>query len=463
MQYTILLDFGSTYTKMCVFDLKNGEVVLTARHPSTVKTDASIGLLANLEKAKKVIGEEGVRQAGITASSSAAGGLRMVVVGLTPRYSLLAGTNVALGAGARVLKAYSFLLTEENLDEIEAINPEILLLCGGVEDGNVEWLFENARKLAGRSSLRFPVVYAGNQKIAREVRAEFLHNGKECYVVENVFPQLDVLNSRPAGEVIRNIFMKRITGMKGLSKVKSIIGDIVMPTPAAVLAGGTLIAEGLAGKKGFGKSMIFDIGGATTDVYSFIENSVGDSKMVGSPEPEYKRTVEGDLGLRSSALSLLNTAGVQKMASLLHMSENEIVRACEYRTEHEDFVPDSDREKNIDFELAKMAVFYSARRHGGHIENAYAKGAREIQVGKNLTKVHRIIGTGGPVINSIHPRKVLEQALRGGREKEILLPSEAEFYLDRKYLLYAVGLSSFIDPSGALEIADKNIEKIEGV
>ena len=460
MQHTILLDFGSTYTKMCVFDLNNAEVVLTARHPSTVRTDAGIGLMANLDSAAEVIGRANVRKAQIVASSSAAGGLRMVVVGLTPRYSLLAGTNVALGAGARVIKSYSFRLNDADLLEIETIDPEILLLCGGVEDGNAEWLYENAEKLANGRNFRFPVVYAGNRTVAREIRTLFLQNKKECYVVENVFPQLDVLHAGPAGEVIRNLFMKRITGMKGLNQVKAMIGEIIMPTPAAVLAGGTLVAEGADGAEGFGKSLVFDIGGATTDVYSFLKNTAGDAKQVGSPEPEYKRTVEGDLGLRSSALSLLETADVKKLAAQLGADEKRILEECRYRTEHEDFVAADDWGRQFDYELAKLAVFFSARRHGGHIENAYAKGAKEIQVGKNLTKVDTVIGTGGPIINGIDPKGVMQQALRCEDEKEILLPQKVRFYLDKKYLLYAVGLCASIDPAGAFEIARRNIEEI---
>jgi uncharacterized protein (TIGR01319 family) len=460
MQHTILVDFGSTYTKMCVFDLENGELVLTSRYPSTVKIDATIGLLANIEKAKEKIGEKGVKSANIVASSSAAGGLRMVVVGLTPRYSLLAGINVALGAGARVIKTYSFLLSEEDIKEIEEINPEILLLCGGVEGGNVEWTMHNAMLLSSRLKPYIPVIYAGNRSIAKDVRALFIQKGKECYVVNNVFPKLNQLNAAPASEVIRNIFMKRITGMKGLNKVKTIIDDIIMPTPAAVLAGGALISKGLPGMNGFGDSLIFDVGGATTDVYSFGKYKENNIKTVGSPEPDNKRTVEGDLGLRSSAISLTKSLDLEKLTSVLNINDDYARKRCLYRTLHEDYVPENDFEKKLDFELAKKAVFISARRHCGHIVNAYAKGAREIQEGKNLLGIRTLIGTGGPIINSINPKEVMCNALKNSREKDVLLPEKCDFYLDKEYLLYAVGLASTIDSKGALNIAIQNIIKI---
>ncbi|MBP1736300.1 MAG: hypothetical protein H6Q60_181 [Oscillospiraceae bacterium] len=460
MQYTILVDFGSTYTKLCVFDLENGELVLTTRHASTVKTDAGIGLLANLEMAAGKIGAGGVKNARFVASSSAAGGLRMVVVGLTPKYSLLAGTNVALGAGARVIKSFSFLLTEADVREIEAIQPEILLLCGGVEDGNTDWLFHNAALLAGSPRLQTSVIYAGNHCVSKEVRALFLQNGKECHTVENIFPALGRLNAGPAGEAIHHIFMKRITGMKGLSKVKELVGEIVMPTPAAVLAGGRLLTEGTKQCSGLGESLIFDVGGATTDVYSYCKTLESDAKLAGAPEPDHKRTVEGDLGLCSSALSLLDAAGADKISAQCHAPQAQVQSQCRYRTEHEDYIAETEAERQLDFALARQAVFIGARRHAGHITNAYAKGARRVQEGKDLTGIKNLIGTGGPIINSVNPREVMVCALKRRDERELLLPEACQCYLDRQYLLYAVGLASSLHPEGALHIALNHITRL---
>ncbi|MFP3153955.1 glutamate mutase L [Lachnospiraceae bacterium ZAX-1] len=466
MPYTILVDFGSTFTKTVVLDLENGEKVMTSHYPSTVNTDASIALNANLLEVKKYIGEKGVAQAQIRASSSAAGGLRMIVSGLTPHYSLTAGKNVALGAGARVIKTYSYLLSDDDICQIEKINPEILLLCGGIEGGNGDWVFENAVKLAKSNTLLNPIVYAGNQKIAKEVRAILLRSQKECYVVENVFPSLKEFNAAPAGAVIRNLFMKRIVGMKGLSNVKDMVGDVLMPTPAAVLEGGCLLAEGNLTEPGFGECMVFDVGGATTDVYSFIKNQAGNLKMTGAPEPDHKRTVEGDLGLRSSACSLLDAVNVRQFA--LSLSENSsrpieetwILNRCGYRKSHEDYIAENEIERKLDDILAQYAVKISARRHGGRILNAYTKGAGEIQEGKNLNGIRSIIGTGGPIIYNENPCSILLQALRTEREKEMLLPTDARFYLDSSYLLYAIGLAAPLNPSGALYIAKENIEEI---
>ncbi len=460
MAYTFCADFGSTFTKLCVLDLDNGELVMTTKHPTTVGVDASIALLAGFEDAKKYVGEKGVKEARIVTSSSAAGGLRMVVVGLTRRFSLLAGKNVALGAGARIVKTYANYLTEKDIAEIETINPEILLLCGGVEGGNADRILYNARMLkAARISSH--VVYAGNHDIASFVRQELVTNSIQCYVTENVFPAYGQLNAVPTGEVIRHLFMERIVGAKGLASAFHIIGSVLMPTPAAVLAGGKLLSQGTDTEDGLGDLMAFDVGGATTDVYSYIEVASSGAKHVGAPEPFAKRTVEGDLGVRSSCLSLAEAMGESLSGAVLDMSEEELQAACEKRAEEGTFVPDSEGQRKVDLALAEGAVEISARRHCGRFTNAYAKNIAKIVEGKDLRGIGSIVGTGGPVIHSKDPKEVLGKAVRGESEAELLLPETADFYLDKSYILYAIGLSADINPAGALHIAKENIVKID--
>ena len=204
--------------------------------------------------------------------------------------------------------------------------------------------------------------------------------------------------------------------------------------------------------------MLFDVGGATTDVYSFTRNRAGEHKVIGAPEPEHKRTVEGDLGLRSSAVSLLGAADMEEIPPELPWDI--LKKKCLFRTEHSDYIPENRQEKSVDGFLAKQAVYTGARRHSGRILNYYSKDEREIREGKDLTNVIRIVGTGGPVINNEDPKTVMEYALRRKNEPEKLLPLQAEFYLDSAYLLFAVGLACGEDPGGALEIARKNIIRI---
>ncbi len=459
MAYTFCADFGSTFTKLCVFDLENGELVMTTKHPTTVGTDASIALLQNFEDAKRFVGEKGVKTARILSSSSAAGGLRMVVIGLTRRFSLLAGKNVALGAGARIIKTYENKLCEEDVREIEAINPEIILLCGGIEGGNTERLLHNTAMLK-TAEISSYVVYAGNRDAASYIRQELMRSSISCYLSENVFPEYGKLNSGPAGEVIRDLFMKRIAGAKGLQAAFPIIGEVLMPTPAAVLSAGELLAEGTEREAGLSGLMIFDVGGATTDVYSYADASSESGKHVGAPEPYAKRTVEGDLGVRSSCLSLMESVDGKAAAAELDMTEEELTNSCRLRAECGTFVPDSGKQARLDGFLAKKAVELGARRHCGRITNAYAKNVCEEIEGKDLTKVSHILGTGGPVIHSPRPAEILQQAVRRKNEKTLLLPEEAEFYADKSYILYAVGLCREVNPDSALHILKESIIQV---
>ena len=119
MKYATLIDFGSTYTKVTCVDLPERRVVMTDKFPSTVHTDARIGLHQCFDAVEKVIGKEALQESLKLSSSSAAGGLRMAVVGLTPRLSITAGRNAAFGAGAKIMANFSGWMTDEDVAALE--------------------------------------------------------------------------------------------------------------------------------------------------------------------------------------------------------------------------------------------------------------------------------------------------------------------------------------------------------
>lgn len=462
MRYSILIDFGSTFTKSTVVDMAAGNVSYTFRTPSTVGIDASIGLRNCLDAISRVIGPAAVLEAEKLASSSAAGGLRMVVIGLTESLSLTAGRNAAWGAGAKVLKTFSGRLTERETDEIASIRPEIIFLCGGYEQGNNDWVWQNAEKLARHPSITMPVVYAGNSQIAGAVRILFYRFDKTCIVAKNIIPAIGELSIESSVEAVRDIFMKRITHMKGFDTVKKYIGNIVMPTPAAVLQGVKLLAEGTDTRPGWEQLMLIDMGGATTDVHSYTaQDSLEGVHIVGAREPKAKRTVEGDIGARESCNSLLEAVDMNRIRKLSGLNPDDI-RACrDERLAHHAFVARTEKEIRFENAMAMEAVRICTRRHAGRIYAGFAVGAQEIQKGKNLRNVRTIIGTGGPIIDSPDPKRVLSQALRTPEEKDILLPDKAEFYLDTSYIFYAAGLLAKRNPELAFQILSGSLIKLD--
>ena len=120
-------------------------------------------------------------------------------------------------------------------------------------------------------------------------------------------PDVNVLNVEPARTMIRKVFIERIIAAKGLKRAEEFVEGILMPTPTAVLKAARLLAPGTPREKGLGDLVVVDIGGATTDVHSVGLGSPGQAGVVrkGLPEPYAKRTVEGDLGIRYNAESIL--------------------------------------------------------------------------------------------------------------------------------------------------------------
>lgn len=460
-RYVILIDFGSTYTKVAVADLAERKLVKTGHFPSTVSSDARIGLEKCFDAAREVIGANEFDKALKLASSSAAGGLRMGVVGLSPTLSVQAGRNAAFGAGAKILKTCTGLLREEDLQEFYQLPLEILLFTGGYENGNLSALIHNAEMLS-KSSIQMPIIYAGNSQAAPEIRRLFTLHRKEFYVAPNIIPQVGMIDKEQVEKIIRDIFLQRIVNMKGLDKVSQILDQMVMPTPAAVLSAGELLAKGTAGQRGLGDLMIIDVGGATTDIHSYAQQFPYEgAKLVGAAEPYSKRTVEGDLGMRESANSLSAEIGIENISRETGVSKEEINKIIGRWTRNNRALAQSNPERKVDQALARGAVYISARRHAGRIEHISSAGLKTVQHGKNLSGIKAVIGTGGPIIYSDDPQDILCRALRTkSKEPDILLPEDAGFYLDQDYVFFACGLLREVDEEAALGLMKNSLKDL---
>lgn len=460
-RYVVLTDFGSTYTKVVVVDLEERRIVMTNRFPSTVSYDARIGLQQCFDAARAVIGEECFQQSLKLSSSSAAGGLRMGVVGLSETLSAQAGKSAAFGAGAKILCTCSGRLKTEDITQLERLPLEILLFCGGYENSGTKALLHNAKMLA-ESSLHVPIIYAGNSAAATNVRRLLAQGKKECYIARNIIPNVGQIDKTQVEEIIREVFLHRIINMKGLDKVTGLLDRMVMPTPAAVLSGGELLSRGTHSQPGLGDLMIVDVGGATTDIHSYAEQMPYDgAKLVGVPEPYVKRTVEGDLGMRESSNSLCEEIGIHRMMAETALPQEKIQEVISHWiTQNRDLACDESQE-SVDKALTEGAVRISARRHAGRIQHISSAGVKSIQHGKNLTSVRTIIGTGGPLVFSKNGGTALRQILRDrNQEPDILLPEDAHFYLDADYVFFAGGLLREVDEDAALSIMKNSLKLI---
>ncbi len=455
----LFIDFGSTFTKLVLIDFDSERVIGRTQSPSTVDTDITVGLNSVLDEISKQQGKN-IQYRHKLACSSAAGGLKMVTIGLVPELTAEAAKRAALGAGSKVVGVYSYQLTKRELYELEAMAPDIVLLAGGTDGGDKETILHNAAILS-KSGLSVPFIVAGNKTASDEIQTILDSGSKDYIIADNVMPEIGVLNVDEVRSIIREVFISRIIDAKGLKNAEQFIDGILMPTPTAVLTAAKLISEGTTDEEGLGELVMVDIGGATTDIHSVAKGDAIKPGVVykGLPEPFVKRTVEGDLGLRYNAASILQAAGKERIeAQLAGLDLDKMVGQFPLFPEK---LPESESEENLDTEMAKNAARLAMERHAGTIETTYGpEGPIFVQYGKDLRGTKTVIGTGGPLIFNRVPEGILQETVYSEANPFSLKPQSPDFYLDEKYLLYAIGLMSEVDPDKALRVAKKYLRRL---
>ena len=457
----LLIDFGSTYTKLRAIDLERRRILGSGQGPSTVTTDIMIGMKASLDDLERRLG--GLpRFKYRLASSSAAGGLRMVTVGLVRELTAEAARRAALGAGAKLVGAFAYRLTASDVERIVSLAPDILLLAGGTDGGNRDVILHNAEVL-GRSALACTVVLAGNRNAADDAQAALA--GREVLVTENVMPEFNVLHIEPARAAIRQVFIDRIVHAKGIDRAHAELDRVLMPTPAAVLEGARMLADGCDGIAGLGALLVVDPGGATTDVHSVASGEPSAPGVIarGLPEPRVARTVEGDLGMRHNAANIVELVGVDAIAAEAGLDAARVEAMVTGMAGDFDRLPRNADEVALDRVLVCAAVRHAVIRHCGTVDTVYTvTGPVAVQHGKDLSAVNAVIGTGGALVHSPDPASVLAMALADPAVPRSLRPKAPQLLLDRHYLLYACGLLGTVEPQAALELALANLDAIEG-
>ncbi len=428
----LVAEIGSTTTVVSAFDGLSGWPATRPRlvgqgvAATTVEAgDVGVGLAAARAALEEQTGPLDPR---ITlATSSAAGGLRMTVHGLTERMTARAAHEAALGAGAVVKLVTAGLLTERDLERIEAARPAIVFLAGGVEGGDTETVLANARALTGLSQ-RPAVIYGGNSAVADEARAVLQAAGFRVYVTPNVYPAVDELAVEPARRIIHDAFEAHITHAPGMERIAEFVQGRILPTPGAVL----LAAEALAERAG--DLVVVDVGGATTDVHSVTGGSPELASLSTEPEPRAKRTVEGDLGTfrsaETTAMLLPKAERPDPLPPALPKTPSQVAAAAV---------------------LARVATATALARHAGRFAHLYTPRGRQTVVrGRDLTACRLVIGTGGGLVRLPGGEEALRAALARPNDERLLPPADAEVALDRSYLLACSGALLAAFESGAV-------------
>lgn len=433
--FAVCADVGSTYTKVAVVDLAGGVLAATAARPTTVDGDVLVGLDAAVADAVGRVGlSSGARRPEWYVCSSAGGGLRLAVVGHEELVSARAGRRVGLSAGARVVHVAAGRLDAAAARALRAAGPDVVLLVGGTDGGDVEVVTHNAARLA-RARWRRPVVVAGNAEARAEVLGVLSAAGVPATGVANVLPRLGVLAAGPARAAIREVFLRQVIGGKGLSRGRRFASLVRAPTPDAVLAAVRLLSE-----SGVGDVLVVDVGGATTDVYSAVAaDAAGPRPVVARLWRE--RTVEGDLGVRAGAPGVVDAGLAERLLSrgeAVGLAGEAAVRATAG-------LPGGGAAAVVDLRLAGVAALVGVRRHA----RAEPGGAG----GRDLGDVRLLVGSGG-VLRHAPPVRGLPvlSAVLADHGGGWVVPRAAVPVVDVDYVLAAAGLLAEAEPGVAVAL-----------
>lgn len=449
----LVAEIGSTTTVVNAFngiDTENPEFVGQGQAPTSVLMgDVTIGLHEAVDDLKKTMKLQEMSYGKLLATSSAAGGLKMTVHGLVYDMTAKAAKEAALGAGANIHMVTAGKLRRTDIKKILEIKPNIIMIAGGVDYGEVETALYNAELIAGLD-LEVPVLYAGNVQNHEEIKLIFDDAGKMdyLYIVDNVYPKIDLLNVEPARKVIQDIFEAHIIHAPGMEHIREMVSGSIIPTPGAVMEASKLL------KNAIGDLMTVDVGGATTDIHSVTEGSEEVLRVLISPEPFAKRTVEGDLGVFVNMRNIVELIGFEKLCNQLALSEEEMLDLIENHVP----IPKTPLQIKFVERLTKEAISISANRHAGGFRTMFGgSGKKTYAEGKDLTSIKYIVGTGGACTRLPHRVELLREITNNLLGDKLLPNKEAEILIDNDYIMASLGVLSKEHPDSALILLKKSM------
>ncbi|MCD4847163.1 MAG: glutamate mutase L [Candidatus Aegiribacteria sp.] len=465
----LITDIGSTTTKALLLTRGSDnrlKFVSMADVPTTVEKpdeDVCIGVSRAIRMLESQTGKllsrgNGLPSVPYLTTSSAGGGLQMLVFGLTSTETGRIAENTACGAGGVILRTITIddeLQAVEKMMYIQELHPDMILLAGGTDGGAIAGVVRLAELLAiadpkpkFRQNMKIPLIFCGNRE-ARSFVREVLENTFEIHVVDNVRPSMTELNLEPARLEVHRLFMENVMERApGYSELKNYTISDILPTPVAV--------ENIL--KLYGESqnesvVLMDMGGATTDIFSSISG-------------EYSRTVAANTGMSYSISNVLADVGIEAIMRHLPPSfkESEIRNYIFNKTLAPTSVPSTEGE-----ELLEQAVAIEGARSAwaDHLETCFKTSrvgfldrmkqrnrkefdevfySRESESSFNISDIGTVIGAGGIISHTdrIDALWILTEAF---------LPEDLTLIsIDRHFRSPHLGVLSTIDSEVALKL-----------
>ena len=449
----LVAEIGSTTTVVNAFkDIDSDNPVFWAQGQaptSVLEGDVRVGLQGAIDDLCQKMSIDSLEYDEMLATSSAAGGLKMTVHGLVYDMTARAAKEAALGAGGIIHFVTAGKLRRTDLAKIKEIQPNLILIAGGVDYGERDTAIDNAEKIRSLG-LRTPIIYAGNIENQEEMELIFdEESGQKLYNVENVYPKIDDMNVEPCRKVIQDAFEDHITNAPGMEHVRDMVNGPIVPTPGAVMQCTKLLNECL------GEVMVIDVGGATTDVHSVCKESDNVARILTAPEPMAKRTVEGDLGVYVNRMKVIESIGEEEFRAMAEKAGFDPDKTLEtYRA-----IPKNEDEIKMVEILTEEAVMKAVERHAGQIRYIYGPSGRStVAEGKDLTPVKYIVGTGGALTRLPHREEIMGRICEYDQTGTKLFPTHhAKIAVDNDYIMASLGVLSVKHREGAIKLLEKSL------
>ena len=473
LQSILATDCGSTTTKAILIELVNGEYRLRFRGeaPTTVEApfeDVTRGVLNAVMEVEElsnrtlldgddiITPQEGDKGVDIYVStSSAGGGLQMMVAGVVKSMSGESAERAALGAGSivmDVLASNDGRKPHEKITRIRQLRPDMILLSGGIDGGTIKHVVELAEILKAAnpqprlgSDYKLPVIYAGNNKASDEIK-KTIGKQTDLTLVENIRPVLERENLNPSRDKIHDLFMEHVMQQApGYKKLMTWTDAPIMPTPGAV---GSLI-EMIAAKEDIAVVGV-DIGGATTDIFSVFQG-------------QFNRTVSANLGMSYSVCNVLAEATLENVLRWVpfEIDEKELTNRIGNKMIRPTTVPQSMDELKIEQAIAREALRLSFIQHksfavnlkGVQKERTISDAFEQSDSGLSLVDMmdlDLLVGSGGVLSHA--PRR--EQSTR--MLIDAFLPEGiTQIAVDSIFMMPQLGVLANIDQKDLSENANK--------
>ena len=468
-------DCGSTTTKAILIEKRDGEYRLIVRGeaPTTVEApfeDVTMGALnaiAEVEElanrklldGNQIISPQTDDKTGVDiyiSTSSAGGGLQMMVGGVVKSMSVESAQRAALGAGAIVMDAIASndgRLAHEKIERIRQLRPDMILLSGGIDGGTITHQVEIAELIAAADpkprlgmSYRLPVIYAGNKDARGEI-TQRLGEKTDLSIVDNLRPVLERENLIPARNKIHDLFMEHVMAQApGYKKLMAWTDAPIMPTPGAV---GKII-EAIAKLENI-QVVGVDIGGATTDIFSVFSGV-------------FNRTVSANLGMSYSVSNVLAEAGLENLMRWIpfDMDERDLRNRIKNKMIRPTTIPQSLQELIVEQAIAREALRLAFEHHkslavglkGVQQERTISDAFSQSRSGEtlvNLMALDMLVGSGG----------ILSHAPRRNQAAVMLIDAFqpegiTRLAVDSIFMMPQLGVLSTLHPTAATEVFDKD-------